>query len=357
MDQEKPNQNLVSAKKTTEDFSWKKVVFFKAGKNWFWGMAIMLCCLVMVIAGGCFSGATQDKSQTMTDGSMVSNQASGETADSVPLPEAAANVNSVFDTSKIIYTGNISLNTEDYRETFEKISSYAVELGGFVQDSGSNYASEKAGVQANSGYLTIRVPSAKFSEAMTQIQTWGSPISANVSSTNISQQYQDVQAQLNNLKIEEGRLLDYLKQATNITDMLAIESELNRVRTEIDSLSTTIRNWDTEMAYSTIYVSLYEKKLSSTTVSSPFSEIFAKIGEGFVTSINLILYIIAFLIVLIFRLIPFAVIAGLGFLVFIKIRKKIKARKQVSPKIEAVKKDVVESEDEKTGDKENENKN
>ena len=297
----------------------------------------MLCCLVMFMAGGCFSGATQENSKTATDESMVSDQVSGETANAVPAPEATANANVPFDTTKIIYSGNISLNTEDYQDTFAKISSYAVEIGGFVQDSGSNYASEQAGVQANSGYLTIRVPSARFTEAMTQIQTWGSPISANVSSTNISQQYQDVQAQLNNLKIEEGRLLEYLKQATNITDMLAIESELNRVRTEIDSLTSTIKNWDTEMAYSTIYVSLYEKRLSSTAVNSPFSEIFTKIGEGFITSINVILYIIAFLVVLIFRLIPFAAIAGLGFFIFLKIRKKIKTKKIGAGKTETSK--------------------
>jgi len=343
MDLENSNQNLGSTKKTSEDLRHEKPQLFKAKKIWLWGMAIVLCCLVMIVTGGCFSGATQENSKTATDESMVTDQASGETANAVPVPEATANASVPFDTSKIIYSGNISLNTEDYQNTFAKISSYAVEIGGFVQDSGSNYASEQAGIQANSGYLTIRVPSAKFSEAMTQIQTWGSPISANVNSTNISQQYQDIQAQLNNLKIEEGRLLEYLKQATNITDMLAIESELNRVRTEIDSLTTTIKNWDTEMAYSTIYVSLYEKRLSSTAVSSPFSEIFAKIGEGFVTSINLILYIIAFLVVLIFRLIPFAAIAGLGFFIVIKIRKKIKDKKNSSRQIETNK-----MEDEKT---------
>ncbi|MDO9493229.1 DUF4349 domain-containing protein [Acetobacterium sp.] len=334
MDQEKPNQNPGFAKDASADLRREKPVLFKHKKGWLYGMAVILCCLVMIVAGGCFSRATQESSKTAADESMVTDQATGETANAVPLPEATANAGVPFDASKIIYSGNISLNTEDYQNTFEKISSYAVELGGFVQDSGSNYASEQAGVQANSGYLTIRVPSAKFSEAMTQIQTWGSPISANVSSTNISQQYEDVQAQLNNLKIEEGRLLEYLKQATNITDMLAIESELNRVRTEIDSLTTTTKNWDTEMAYSTIYVSVYEKRLSSTAVDSPFSEIFAKIGEGFVTSINLLLYIIAFLVVLVFRLIPFAAIAGLGFFIFIKIRKKNKDRKIKSRKTE-----------------------
>ncbi|MBU4440739.1 MAG: DUF4349 domain-containing protein, partial [Acetobacterium sp.] len=115
---------------------------------------------------------------------------------------------------------------------------------------------------------------------------------------------------------------------------LAIETELNRVRTEIDSLTSTIKNWDTEMAYSSIYVSIYETHLSSTIISSPFSEVLTKIGEGFITSINVILAILAFLVVLIFRLIPFAIIAGLGFLIFIKIRKKIKEKKNKETNIE-----------------------
>jgi virulence-associated protein VapD len=346
MDQENPNKipEFKEEALELESFSREKSRRCRVKKNWFWGMVVCLSCLVMIVAGGCFSGATEENSKSAANESMSYDQASGEAANAVP--EATANTSVSFDTSKIIYSGNISLNTEDYQDTFDKISRYVLEIGGFVQDSGSNYASEQAGVQANSGYVTIRVPSAKFSEAMTQIQTLGSPISANVSSTNISQQYQDVQAQLNNLKIQEERLLEYLKQATNITDMLTIESELNRVRSEIDSLTTTIKNWDIEMAYSTIYVSLYEKKLSSSVVSSPFSEIFTKIGEGFVTSINLVLYILAFLIVLIFRLIPFAVIAGLGFFIVMIIRKKLKEKKKRLKKTE-----MYESEDTKKEDK------
>lgn len=289
-------------------------------------IGIIFCCLVLITLGGCFAGSAPNNNQTTTNESLSKDQSSTDGASSVPLPAEAANANALFDISKIIYAGNISLNTDNYQTTFDKISAYATGLGGFVQDSGSNYVSQDQNIPANSGFINIRVPSEKFSEAMTEIQKFGNPISSSVNSTNISQQYEDAQAKLNNLKIEEGRLLEYLKQATNVTDMLAIETELNRVRTEIDSLSTTIKNWDKEIAYSTIYVSLYEKKLSGSTLNSPFSEIITKIGEGFITSVNIILYVISFLIVLIFRVLPFAAIAGLGFLIFIQIRKKIKQK-------------------------------
>lgn len=332
MDGKNSNKELRSNKKAFENFYWKGIKLSDIKNKLQWITVVTLSCLILLTVSGCFAGANSDNNKSATNESVATDQSGGETASVAPAPEDVANANASFDASKIIYSGNISLYADDYQTTFDKISSYAVELGGFVQDSGSSYVSEGANVKENSGYITIRIPSEKFSEAMKQIQTFGNPISSNVSSTNISQQYQDVQTQINNLKIEEARLLEYLKQATNVTDMLAIETELNRVRTEIDSLTSTIKNWDTEMAYSSIYVSLYEKQISSTTVSSPFSEIFNKIGEGFITSVNLILAILAFLVVMIFRLIPFVIIAGLGFLAFIKIRKRIKEKKNPEDK-------------------------
>ncbi len=322
--------------------------FLNRKKNLRWAIVSILCGLILLTLSGCWGGVKTDRNQASDFKSMNTEEVTGDTASTVAGSAATvdpANANTSFDASKIIYSGNISLNVGEYQSSFDKINNYAVELGGFVQDSGSNYTSTEADSQANSGYITLRVPTDKFSEAMEQIQTFGSPINSNVSSTNISQQYQDVEAQLNNFKIEETRLLEYLKQATNVADMLAIESELSRVRTEIDTRTTTIKNWDIEMAYSTIYVSLYEKKISSTVVNSPFSELFTKIGEGFITSINLLLVIVAFLIVLIFRLIPFAIIIALGFLVFIKIRKSRKNKKLTVEKSDDEKNDLNKKQD------------
>jgi virulence-associated protein VapD len=310
-------------------------------KRYRWSITVILFCMLVFILSGCFAGSSSDSNKASSSETASTNQAGADSSSSVPLPQATANASVPFDTSKIIYSGSISLNTENYQDTFDKISSYTVESGGFVENSGSSYVSAGSDARANTGSITIRIPSEKFSEAMDKIQSFGTTISTNVSSTNVSQQYQDIQTQVNNLRIEEGRLQDYLKQATNITDMLAIENELNRVRTEIDSLTSTLKNWDTEIAYSTIYVSIYQKELSSTTVKAPFSEIFTKIGEGFVTSINIILYMLAFLVVLIFRLLPFAAIIGVGFLIFIKIRKKYGKKR----KIEIRKKKTVISEE------------
>lgn len=225
-----------------------------------------------------------------------------------------------FDPQHIIYTGSIQLNTDDYKATLAKIDVYAREIGGFIQDASSSLTGgmdlKTQAEGLHMGSVTLRVPAEKFQDAMKELQTFGIPVSVSQNSTNISQQYQDVQGALANLRIQEERLVSYLAKAEKIQDMLTIESELNRVRTQIDSLTTTIRNWDVQIAYSTIYLTVYEQKVATTTVKSPFNNMIGKIRDAFLSSINLLLAATAGLIVWFFQLAPFVAILGLALLIY-----------------------------------------
>jgi hypothetical protein len=59
----------------------------------------------------------------------------------------------------------------------------------------------------------------------------------------------------------------------------------------------------------------------SSAVVSPFSGFIQKITQGFISSTNLLLRIIAALVILVVRIIPFAIILGIGYLIFIKVRQ------------------------------------
>lgn len=307
-------------------FSFRKYIPYAAG------IVILFTVVGLILTSVFFRSA--GRKTTSTNNSVMSADYDKGVSGEVPPEAANKNESSIgttagmmssdvkFDITKIIYSGNISLYTDDYKSTFEKIGEYAGNIGGFVQDSSSSYVDKVQNTVVSSGYITIRVPAAKFEEAMKEIQKYGSPISTSTHSTNISRQYQDIKGQLDNLKIQEERLLEYLKKAEKIQDMLSIESELNRVRTEIDYKTTMIKNWDKEVAYSTIYVSIIEKKLATSTVKLPFSDIPSKIKQGFIVSINYLLNILAELIVWIFRFIPFAAVLGAVYFIYTRFRKK-----------------------------------
>ena len=303
----------------------RKKSFKNRLKQWgFWKVFLVTAFIVMflVILGSTmirfFPGTAK-----VSDSLGTSNEAVSKSDQALPgeSSSSVADSNFQFDVTKIIYSGNISLYVDDFQSTFEKIAAYTLAQEGFVQNASSSTTEINQNNVPNSGYLTIRVPAAKFTEAMKEIQSYGTPISSSINSTNISQQYQDVQGQLDNLKIEEARLLDYLNQAENTSDLLLIETELNRVRTEIDNRTTMIKNWDNEINYSTIIVSLSEKAIGTSTVESPFSGLVQKITQGFIASINIILTGLAMLIVLMVRLIPFAAVLGVAYLIYRQIKK------------------------------------
>ncbi|MEQ8197809.1 MAG: DUF4349 domain-containing protein [Clostridiaceae bacterium] len=305
--------------------NYKKYIPYAAG------FVILVIIVALAIIGGNYGLAKKEtaslNNSTVYDSSKaISGEASSGAPDnsqsSTGTTAEATGSDVEFDISKIIYSGNISLYTDDYKGTFAKIGEYAVNVGGFIQNSNSSYIDKTQNILLSSGYITIRVPAAKFDEAMKEIQNYGSPISTSRNSMNISQQYQDIKGQLDSLKIQEERLLEYLKKADKIQDMLSIESELNRVRTQIDNKTTMIKNWDKEVAYSTIYVSVTEKKLATSTVKSPFEDMLQKIKEGFIASVNLLLNILAGLIVWIFKIIPFAAILGAAYFIYTRVRKK-----------------------------------
>jgi hypothetical protein len=128
-----------------------------------------------------------------------------------------------------------------------------------------------------------------------------------VTSTNITQQYQDVQGELDSYMIQEERLLDYLSKAERIEDMLSIESELTRVRNEINSRLTLLKNWDKEVAYSTIHINIFEKSLPTSSVKSPFENFGKRAREAFVESINFLLKFIVDAAIIVVKFLPFAV--------------------------------------------------
>ncbi|SHE89691.1 DUF4349 domain-containing protein [Alkalibacter saccharofermentans] len=227
-----------------------------------------------------------------------------------------------FDVSKIVYRGNISLYTEDYKETADRISTLVLSQGGFIQEASANYYDVAAERSEKAGYMIVRVPSEGFSETMKEIESYGDAMRSGIASTNITQQYQDIEGELDSYLIQEERLLDYLSQAESINDMLSIESELTRVRREINHRSTMLKNWDKEVAYSTININIYERTLPTSKVQTPFEDFGRRIREAFIQSVNYLLKLIVDASIMIVRLMPFAVVAlGTAYIVRILLSK------------------------------------
>ena len=163
---------------------------------------------------------------------------------------------------KIIYSGDATIETTEFDKSIAALEELIAQNGGFIESSsvnGSNYYDSARGkVSRRSASYTLRVPSEKFALLMGSLSTIGNVPYTYTYTENVTAQYYDVQARLTALQKQEERLLEMMDLAETVEDIITIEDKLTDVRYRIDSLQSSLNNWDRRVAYSTLNISVQE---------------------------------------------------------------------------------------------------
>ena len=238
----------------------------------------------------------------------------------------------------VIRSGNISVNVENVDKAAADIRQMTESSGGYVEnsqidnvtvpqfpvyDAGSE-ARETTQKYAN---MTVRVPENRFEDIFNNIKGMGKLVSENISGSDITAEYRDTTARVDNLKIQEQSLQQLMAKAKTVDEILKIESELNRVRTDIDINSGNLKRWDNLVQLSTIYVYMRELKqeeLKSVDVPGTWEKAY----QGFIKAVNNVVEGFQKTLIVLVAAIPYlfvaGVIAAIGFLAARKIKLKKK---------------------------------
>lgn len=184
--------------------------------------------------------------------------AAEDTADNAAGDAAAPET----DPDKIIYSAEATVETTDFEDSLQELSDLISKYGGWVESSsvnGSNYYDRSRGhASTRSADYTVRIPSDKFSLLMGSLSEIGNVPYTYTYSENVTAQYYDVQARLTAYTTQETRLLEMMEKAETVSDVITIEDRLTQLRYEIESLQSTLNNWDRQVSYSTVSVSVRE---------------------------------------------------------------------------------------------------
>ncbi len=209
-------------------------------------------------SSGMYAAASASASSTTTSngssgvsGSSGSGSASQSSDDSSDLnPE------------KIIYSADATVETTQFESTISALEAMIDGVGGWVESSsvtGANYSSISRGSKTNrSASYTVRVPNNKFDEMMSSLPALGNVPRSHVYTENVTSQYYDTQARLTTYQAQEQRLLELLDKAETVSDVIEIENELTEVRYRIESMQTSLRNWDRRVSWSSIRLTINE---------------------------------------------------------------------------------------------------
>ncbi len=154
---------------------------------------------------------------------------------------------------KIISTASLTLEVKSVEKAFTDITKIVEANQGFISGS-STY---NTGGSKN-GQMIIRVPQKNFYSTIEQIDALGTEKSRQISGQDVTEEWIDVGARLDNLKKQESRFQEILKNASTVKDVLEVERELERVRGEIESLTGRMNYLNQSVEMSTITVNVME---------------------------------------------------------------------------------------------------
>ena len=224
---------------------------------------------------------------------------------------------------KLVYRCQLDIETKNYAEDKENLMKLISEYEGIIQNSNEYdsddywYSSDHVKTRGTKTLnLQVRIPSEKYKEFIGTVGTIGKVKRNSQQVDNISYDYYNTQADIEQLKIQEQRLLEMMEQAYTIEDMITVEDRLSEVQNELSKLQTKLVGLDTDVAYSYVDIELEEVfEYSAAEVEKPgfFKRLGKEIVDGFKAMIQIFEDIILFIVGAVPRLIPFAVF---GFIVY-----------------------------------------
>jgi hypothetical protein len=153
--------------------------------------------------------------------------------------------------------------------------------GGYLADE-NQYTSDNR----QSYNMTVRIPSAAFDTFLVMLEQHARVFDARqISTSDVSEEYADIQARIKNRKELLDRYRVLLSKAAKIEDVLQLERGINDLQTEIEAAEGRIRYLDNRVSYSTLQIEIYRK------VMGP-GRFFYRVGEGFKGGFDLMQWII-----------------------------------------------------------------
>ncbi len=199
---------------------------------------------------------------------------------------------------KVIQNAVLALSVSDVSQVIDRIMEIAEENRGYTVN--SNLSRGHDWVR---GEVSVKVPSPLMNTVVEAIADLGELRDKSISTQDVTEEYYDSQTRLSVLNKKEERLLDLMDQAKTIEEIIQIENELTRIRTDIEVLQGRIQYLNNATGYSSISVSL--NQTSAAKVEVP-AGVLGKAGQSFIDSTNALAEFLSSFFITLVALIPWA---------------------------------------------------
>jgi len=209
---------------------------------------------------------------------------------------------------KLIKKGTIEFEVSHLTNTRKRIFQAVKKYNAYVSSD-----QEFKSTSRNSHTIIIRVPSEKFDlllkDATHGIEKFDRK---EIIVTDVTEEFLDIQARLKTKKELEQRFIAILQKAKNVTEILEIEKEIGKLRSDIESIEGRLRYLQDKISFSTLTLDFYKPIPNNIQFGKQFKDAFINGWNNFIWFLVSLTHIWVF------------ILMGLGLIVgrFIFIKRK-----------------------------------
>jgi len=218
----------------------------------------------------------------------------------------------------VIKTASLSVRVKDVDAAFARALQLTEAGGGYVQ---SSTQSAEGGQRAD---LTLRIPPDGFLPLISSLEALGTEESKSLGGQDVTEEYYDLDAELQNKVEVRARLFQLLERAAKVSDAVQVEEQLERVGADVNRIKGRMKYLQTMVGLATVNLSIYSE-------ARPAAEEFINwsiIGHGFVTAARVLVRAFFFILQALVVLIPLGVLGGgiaWGVVAVLRARRKRRA--------------------------------
>jgi hypothetical protein len=151
---------------------------------------------------------------------------------------------------RVVKTGEVTLEVDNVGEALGRVRALATEVGGYVGGS-------QAGTLDDRATLTLRIPADRFDDAIARLHELDADVVAEATrEQDVTTQIVDLEARIENLEASEATYRELVARATEVDDILAVQSRLDQVRGEIEQMRAQLEAVEGQADLSTLTVML-----------------------------------------------------------------------------------------------------
>lgn len=153
----------------------------------------------------------------------------------------------------MVRTGDLTVSVGDTADASREVERLVRDAKGYV---------ERSSVTGETSIrLRCRVPAPALDRIMDDVAALGDEERRSLSAADVTEQHSDLATRLRNSVALRDRLRQLLERAEDVDDVLAVEKELTRVQSDVETMQARLDRLESEVELSVLSVTLGRKRI------------------------------------------------------------------------------------------------